>query len=89
MLEIAPGQNSAGAGHGDEHHQRQTRAETEIEVYGLQSRSLGISLFLTSHCIGMAARRQSSRSQVSQPNLVSPCRILRRFVGRLEDFEVQ
>ena len=58
MREIAPGQNSAGAGHGEKHHQRQTRAETEIEVYGLQSRSLVISLFLTPHCIGMVARRQ-------------------------------
>ena len=61
MLDIVPGENSAGAGHGDEHHQRQTRAETEIEVYELQSRSLGISLFLTPYSIGMVARRQCSR----------------------------
>ena len=58
MLDIVPGQNSAGAGHGEKHHQGKTRAETEIEVYGLQRRSLSISLFLTPYSIGMVAPRQ-------------------------------
>ena len=58
MLDIVPGQNGAGAGHGEKHHQGETRAETEIEAYGLQRRSLSISLFLTPYSIGMVAPRQ-------------------------------